>query len=190
MNTQTEHVHIEHLVTDVANPTYDIVRVAHVELLVRDLDASARFYVEVLGLIESDRTEEAVYLRGWEERVHHSLVLRKADAAAVGHVSFRVREPGDLELLERECQDKGLRTSWFTDEPHHLATPDIERNIIDGAQLGTAGKASAAERLGETAHRKQRFLSHHSSRHLMHRLTCPGPTGSSAGMVSRHASTA
>lgn len=116
---QIEHAHIEHLVTDVANPPYDIVRVAHVELLVRDLDLAARFYVEVLGLIESDRTDEVVYLRGWEEQVHHSLVLRRADVAAVGHVAFRVREPGDLALLAKACEESGTPAHWYADEPHH-----------------------------------------------------------------------
>jgi 3,4-dihydroxyphenylacetate 2,3-dioxygenase len=110
---------IEQLVSEFARPPYDIVRVAHVELLVRDLAASASFYIEVLGLIESDRTHDAVYLRGWEEHTHHSLVLRRAEAPAVGHLAFRVRQPDDLERLAAECESRGTPAHWHHDEPHH-----------------------------------------------------------------------
>ena len=61
-----------------ATPPFDIVRAAFVELHVTDLAASEHFYAELLGMIISARTEDAVYLRGWEERQHHSLVLRQS----------------------------------------------------------------------------------------------------------------
>ena len=73
---------------------FDIVRAAFVELRVTDLVASERFYVELLGMIVSARTDNAIYLRGWEERQHHSLVLRQSPAAAASRLGFRVRLSG------------------------------------------------------------------------------------------------
>ena len=74
--------------TPPAQTAFDIVRAAFVELRVTDLVASERFYVELLGMIVSARTDNAIYLRGWEERQHHSLVLRQSPAAAArGSVS-------------------------------------------------------------------------------------------------------
>ena len=59
---------------------FNIVRASHVELGVRDLGASRAFYVDCLGYIVTDEDTDALYLRGVEERNHHSLVLRKSNA--------------------------------------------------------------------------------------------------------------
>jgi 3,4-dihydroxyphenylacetate 2,3-dioxygenase len=97
---------------------FDIVRSAYGELLVTDLDASERFYVDLLGLIVSERKPDTIYLRGWEERLHHSLVLRQAPAAAAGRLSFRVRSNDDLPLLEAALEARGCQTRWV--EGDHL----------------------------------------------------------------------
>jgi catechol 2,3-dioxygenase len=107
---------VEELLTEVARPDFDILRCAHVELLVTDLRAAEHFYVDLLGLIVTERTDDALYLRGWEERLHHSLVLREAPVAAVDHLAFRVREPGDLDLIEAEFRRRGEEPRWVEGE--------------------------------------------------------------------------
>jgi 3,4-dihydroxyphenylacetate 2,3-dioxygenase len=82
-----------------ADTPFDIRRAAFIELQVADLAASEHFYAELLGMIVSARTEDAVYLRGWEERQHHSLILRRAPVATVSRLGFRVRSDRDLDLL-------------------------------------------------------------------------------------------
>ncbi|PZN01104.1 MAG: 3,4-dihydroxyphenylacetate 2,3-dioxygenase, partial [Bacillota bacterium] len=62
-------------------PPFDIVRAAHAELLVSDLEASRHFYVDLLGFVVTEETPGALYLRGYEEQVHHSLVLRQLPAS-------------------------------------------------------------------------------------------------------------
>jgi 3,4-dihydroxyphenylacetate 2,3-dioxygenase len=114
-----ERLPVYELVRALSRPPYDIVRVGHVELLVTDLEASSRFYVELLGMIESDRTDDAVYLRGWEEHGHHSLILRRALQASVGHVAFRVRDEDDLERLAETGEAAGTPVQWYGGEPHH-----------------------------------------------------------------------
>jgi catechol 2,3-dioxygenase len=91
-------------------PEYDIVRAAVVELAVLDLAESMQFYVDVLGLIVSERTDDTLYLRGWEERSHHSLALRQGAVAGVERLGFRVRTERDLELLERDLAERGCAT--------------------------------------------------------------------------------
>jgi 3,4-dihydroxyphenylacetate 2,3-dioxygenase len=88
------------LSTDWITPPFDIVRVAHVELIVTDLEAARDFYVDRLGLVLTAETADALYLRGLEERLHHSLVLRAGPEPLVDHVGFRVRSPGDLSAIE------------------------------------------------------------------------------------------
>src|SRR5262249_51318186 len=85
--------------TDWGTPPFDIVRVAHVELVVTDLAVSREFYVDVLGLVPTEETSDAIYLRGFEERLHHSLVLRQGSEALVDHVAFRVGAPDDLDAI-------------------------------------------------------------------------------------------
>jgi catechol 2,3-dioxygenase len=103
---------VESLLQQNQSVPFDILRVAHVELLVTDLAASEYFYGDLLGMIVTERTDDAVYLRGWEEFLHHSLVLRKGPVAAIEHIAFRVRGEDDLPKLEQEFQERGCPTTW------------------------------------------------------------------------------
>ena len=60
------------------DPPFNIVRASHVELGLRDLGRARAFYVDCLGLLPTAEDADALYLRGVEERNHHSIVLRKA----------------------------------------------------------------------------------------------------------------
>jgi catechol 2,3-dioxygenase len=93
-------------------PVYDIVRAAYAELQVTDLAASAHFYADLLGMIVTERAADAVYLRGWEERVHHSLVLRHAPVPAAARLGFRMRGERDLDLLAGDLEAQRLPVSW------------------------------------------------------------------------------
>jgi catechol 2,3-dioxygenase len=88
-------------------PPYDIIRTAWAELVVLDLAEAERFYVDLLGLIVSDRTPDALYLRGWEERLHHSLILRQGPVAGVRRLAFRVRSETDLDALAADFAARG-----------------------------------------------------------------------------------
>jgi 3,4-dihydroxyphenylacetate 2,3-dioxygenase len=93
-----------------AAPPFDIMRAAGAELVVSDLEASERFYGDLLGFVVTARADGALYLRGWEERIHHSLVLRQGDAIGVDRLSFRVRANADLDLIEAEFARLGCVT--------------------------------------------------------------------------------
>lgn len=103
------------LATGARETPFDIMRCAYGELVVRDLDASVHFYGDLLGMVLTERTPEAAYFRGWEERGHHSVVLREGPTAGVGRLSFRVRRESDLGLLEQTFAARGLATEWVDD---------------------------------------------------------------------------
>jgi catechol 2,3-dioxygenase len=96
-------------------PPFDIVRTAHVELVVTDLAASREFYVDLLGLVPTAESGDALYLRGLEERLHHSLVLRAGTEPLVDHIAFRVSAPGDLEAIGRMYASCGCDVKGVTD---------------------------------------------------------------------------
>lgn len=81
----------------VFDPPFNVIRSSHAVLDVVDLDASRKFYETVIGLHVEDADRDVVYLRGFEERQHHSLVLRKADVAACDRLGFKVGNESDLD---------------------------------------------------------------------------------------------
>ncbi|MDG6965930.1 MAG: VOC family protein, partial [Nitrososphaerota archaeon] len=50
---------------------FEVVKAGHIELLVTDLDAAKRFYVDTLGLVVTESDGGHLYLRGLEDRHHH-----------------------------------------------------------------------------------------------------------------------
>lgn len=62
---------------------FNIIRIARTILNVKDLDRSREFYVNALGFVETESSDEYIYLRGLEEHTHHSLVLKKSDKPGV-----------------------------------------------------------------------------------------------------------
>lgn len=91
---------------------FDVVRAAHLEFKVRDLDQAREFYVNTLGFVESERTPDALYLRGIEEYHHHSLSLVRAERPGVTHLAYRVARAADLDELAKLAAGAGLPTRW------------------------------------------------------------------------------
>ena len=44
----------------------DILRCAYMEIVVTDLEASRKFYVDTLGLVVTEEDDNAIYLRTYE----------------------------------------------------------------------------------------------------------------------------
>jgi catechol 2,3-dioxygenase len=96
------------------NPPFNVVRVAYVESHVTDLAVARTFWVDALGLVVTEETSETLYLRGLEERNHHSIVLRKGLQAETAAVGFKVFSDEDLDRAARFCASRGL--------PHRFVT--------------------------------------------------------------------
>ncbi|MCL2316877.1 MAG: 3,4-dihydroxyphenylacetate 2,3-dioxygenase [Actinomycetia bacterium] len=88
----------------------DILRCAYAELVVSDLAKSRAFYADVLNLVVTHETEDAVYLRSLEDFLHHNLVIRKGPDPALACFAFRVRAPGDVDRAEAYYKALGCRT--------------------------------------------------------------------------------
>ena len=84
-----------------------VLRLAHVDVRTPDLELSTAYYTEVLGLHVTERTEDAVYLKCWDEEDHHSLRLRSHDRIGMDLFSFRVEKEDDLPELESRLERAG-----------------------------------------------------------------------------------
>jgi catechol 2,3-dioxygenase len=60
--------------------------------------------------VVTEETPDAIYLRTFEEFIHHNLVLRKGPTPAVAAFAFRVRSPQDVDRAEKYFQALGSRT--------------------------------------------------------------------------------
>ena len=94
------------------NAPFNIIRLSHVALGVTDLAASRAFYVDMLGLQVTDETDDLLFLRGLEERGHHSLVLRKSEKAHVRSLGFKVWCEEDLDKAHDWFSAKGCKVEW------------------------------------------------------------------------------
>ncbi len=100
-------------------PVFDLAHLAHVELLTPKLDESAHFFVNVMGMVESDRTGSSVYLRGWDDYEHHSLQLTVSDKPGLGHYAFRTASPQALDRRVAAIEKSGRGKGWKEDNVGH-----------------------------------------------------------------------
>ena len=93
-------------------PDFNTIRLSHVELQVKDLEASKAFYVDTLGLQITDEDANHVYLRAMEERGHHCMILTKGDAAQANVLGFKVFDEADLDHAHAYFSGKGRPVNW------------------------------------------------------------------------------
>jgi catechol 2,3-dioxygenase len=96
-----------------------IAHLAHVEILTPRPEQSLWFFVNVLGLEETTREGQSVYLRGWGEWSHHSLQLTEADSPGLGHIGWRTWSAEDLETAAGRVQAEGAALGWIEDSVGH-----------------------------------------------------------------------
>ena len=111
------------------SPAFNVTRASHAVLTSRDLDATQAFYCDVLGFILSKRDPDALYLRGLEERSHHSLVFRKSGRPPVcERVGLRVFTEEDLDRAADYFAKKGRKPRWV-ERPYQGRTLHVDDAI-------------------------------------------------------------
>lgn len=93
--------------------SHGVLRLSHVEIRCPDLELATAYYTEVVGLVETDREEERVFLKCWDEHQHHSVVLTYAPTYGLESLGWKVHEAEDLDHYEQRLQDAGLTTTRF-----------------------------------------------------------------------------
>jgi catechol 2,3-dioxygenase len=85
-----------------------ILRLSHVEIRTPDLELSTAYYTEVVGLLETARESERVFLKAWDEHQHHSVVLTFAPTHGLNHFGFKVTDAADLDRYAERLDAAGL----------------------------------------------------------------------------------
>ena len=110
-------------------PMFEVAQLAHVELLTPRPDETLWFFKELLGLEESGREGQSVYLRAYEDFYHHSLKITEAKYPGLGHVAWRTTSPQALERRVKAIDTVGLGKGWLDGDRGHgpayqCTTPD------------------------------------------------------------------
>ncbi len=113
-----------------AEQPYDIAHLAHVEMLTPKLDESVAFFVNIMGLTETTRQGDSVYLRGWDDYEHHTLKLTANDKPGLGHMAWRARSPQALERRVESLEASGYGLGWTDGDLGH--GPAYRFNNPDG----------------------------------------------------------
>ncbi len=93
-----------------ASDSHGILRLSHVEVRVPDLELATAYYTEVVGLIETARDHEHVYLKCWDEHQHHSLILTYAPTYGLEVLGWKVHLASDLDHYQARLEAAGVST--------------------------------------------------------------------------------
>ena len=127
----------------VAEPVFDIAHLAHVELLTPRLDESASFFKGLMGLHEAGRDGKSVYLRGYEDRYHHSLKLTQSEDAGLGHLGWRAMSGAALERCVARIEAMGAAGRWVDNATGY--GPAYEFEDTDGHRQRVFWKVERAD---------------------------------------------
>ena len=98
-----------------------ISQLAHVELISPRPQESVAWLTEVLGLEESGRDGNSVYLRAWSEELFHSLQVTEGPEPAVGHIAWRAAGPDDVAAVAARLEAAGAGEGWIDGGTGHGA---------------------------------------------------------------------
>jgi catechol 2,3-dioxygenase len=100
-------------------PCFDIAHLGHVELLTDKPEASLAFFVDILGLTESGREGDSVYLRAWDDYEFHTLKLTAAKTTGVAHIGYRASSEAGLLRRIAAIEAMGCGIGWTEGDLGH-----------------------------------------------------------------------
>ena len=106
----------------------DVAHVGHLELLTPKPNESLEFFTSVVGLHETTRKGDSVYLRAWGDYERCTLKLTGHTTSGLGHLGLRVRDEETLQAFVAHLAEHDIVGHWTEDETHgpayRVATPD------------------------------------------------------------------
>ena len=93
-------------------PNLDLAHLAHLEILTPKPDESLWFFRDVLGMTESGRQGDSVYLRGWDDYERYTLKLTASKTSGLAHAAYRARSRPALERRVAALEQAGCGIGW------------------------------------------------------------------------------
>ncbi len=113
----------------IKEPIFDVAQLAHVEIFSPKPEESVEFFTRFLGMQETARSGQSVYLRAYEDSYHHTLKITESKDAGIGHTAWRTSSPQALERRVEAVKATGLGRGWIDGDIGHgqayqFTTPD------------------------------------------------------------------
>src|ERR1700755_1255718 len=96
-----------------------IAHLAHLEITTPKPEESLQFFTEVLGLEETTREGQSVYLRGWGGWCHRSLQRTEGDQPGLDHTPGGPWSAEDLEKPVASVDARGAGAGWIDESVGH-----------------------------------------------------------------------
>src|SRR3954471_19764755 len=131
-------------------PIMDVAHLAHLEILTPKPEQSLRFFVDVMGMTESGRQGDSVYLRAWDDYERYSLQLTASKTSGLGHAAFRARSPQALQRRVQALQGSGNcsgRSDWLAHAVIGNGVPWSVRRIASMARIALRRAGSTTDRI-------------------------------------------
>jgi catechol 2,3-dioxygenase len=94
-------------------------QLAHVELISPKPQETTEWMVDVLGLEETHREGQSVYLRGWAEWLHSSMIVTEGPRSELGHIAWRTYGPDDVDTIAQRFQGSEEAIGWVESSVGH-----------------------------------------------------------------------
>ena len=92
-----------------------ILRLSHVDITVTDLELAAAYYTQVMGLQITERTDDRIFFKCWDERDHHSLAVRHDTRVGLDRFAFKVENASDLDHFAARVEAAGYPVERIAD---------------------------------------------------------------------------
>jgi len=100
-------------------PMFEVAQLAHVEILTPKPDETLWFFKELLGMEETTRQGQSVYLRAYEDFYHNTLKVTESPKAGLGHFALRTTSPQALDRRAKVIEATGLGKGWIDGDQGH-----------------------------------------------------------------------
>lgn len=110
-----------------------VMRLGYIHMRVTSLAEAKDFYTNTLGMFLVHEEEKRIYLKGWDEWDHHSLVLEEGGVGVI-KLGYKVSSPEDLDNYEKRIQAFGCKTERFP-KGENLAVGEVVRCTIPSGHV-------------------------------------------------------
>jgi catechol 2,3-dioxygenase len=94
----------------------DLAHLSSVELLTTTPDETCAFFVNLMGMSESGRRGDSVYLHAWDDYERFTVKVTAAAHSGIGRTYLRAASPVALDRRVAEIGAAGLGRGWTEDE--------------------------------------------------------------------------
>jgi catechol 2,3-dioxygenase len=110
-------------------PMFEVAEFGSFELFSPNVDETVWFFKDLLGMIETERSGNSVFLRGFDDPYKHTLKVTERDQPGMGFAGWRAMSAQALDRRVKAIEESGRGRGWVEGEcgvgpAYEFTTPD------------------------------------------------------------------